>query len=194
MRNLCNKKLSQVQRRLQLRMEAQGKYLQSVLKKAQETLSGYSACSLEVEHTKAKLSQLASMVDSGCTSSSFSVLTESDGCMLKDAGEKLLRHNRYSLESSLTSSESSESKEETQPTANTRKRDSVMNPVNQESNQKRSKTTIDEAIQMLQNSDEQVQRLRSIEKCNSLNNYDSGPKGIDLNSNVVQLFGSIFSV
>lgn len=166
-------------------MEAQGKYLQSVLKKAQETLSGYSACSIEVEHTKAQLSQLASMVDSGCTSSSFSVLTESDGCMLKDAGEKLIvRRNRYSLESSLTSSESSESKEETQPIVSTRKRDSTMIETNKESNQKRSKTTIDE----------QVQRLRSVENCNSLNDFDSGPKGIDLNSNVVQLFGSTFSV
>ncbi|KAL8533805.1 hypothetical protein ACS0TY_009995 [Phlomoides rotata] len=179
----------EVQRHLQLRMEAQGKYLQSVLKKAQETLSGYSACSIEVEHTKAKLSQLASMVDSGCTSSSFSVLTESDGCMLK---ENLLRHNRNSIESSLTSPES---KDETQPTANRRKRESAsMLEMNEESNQKRSKTTIDEAIQMLQNSDEQVQRLRSIDNCNSQNDYDSGPKGIDLNSNVMQLLGSTFNV
>lgn len=95
----------EVQRHLQLRIEAQGKYLQSVLKKAQETLSGYSACSIEVEHARAQLSQLASMVDSGCTTSSFSVITQSEGSMLKDAGEKLLGH---SLESSLTSWESSD--------------------------------------------------------------------------------------
>lgn len=92
----------EVQRHLQLRIEAQGKYLQSVLKKAQETLSGYSACSIEVEHARAQLSQLASMVDSRCSTSSFSVITQSDGSILK---EKLLGH---SLESSLTSWESSD--------------------------------------------------------------------------------------
>lgn len=221
-----------MQRHLQLRIEAQGKYLQSVLKKAQETLSGYSACSIEVEHAKAQLSQLESMVDSGCTSSSFSVLTESDGSMLKDATKKLLGHNGYSLESSLTSSESSGRKEETQPKdevhknykhgngkVNKGERESVMlslmemnpdiniEPENQASNRKRSKCTIDEVNHIeqctgekrrVQNSDEQVQKFRSLENidlnCNSLNDFDSGPKGIDLNSHGVELFSSTFSV
>lgn len=64
----------QVQRHLQLRIEAQGKYLQSALKKAQEILS------------KAELSLLISpMVDLGCQSSSESGLTTEAGHpMLKD--------------------------------------------------------------------------------------------------------------
>ncbi|PQQ19544.1 uncharacterized protein Pyn_07360 [Prunus yedoensis var. nudiflora] len=60
----------EVQRHLQLRIEAQGKYLQTVLKKAQETLSGYSSSSVGVELAKAELTQLVSMVNNGCTSSS----------------------------------------------------------------------------------------------------------------------------
>ncbi|KAK6139330.1 hypothetical protein DH2020_026922 [Rehmannia glutinosa] len=168
----------EVQRHLQLRIEAQGKYLQSVLKKAQETLSGYSSCSIEVEQAKAQLSQLVSMVDSGCPSSSFSVLTERDGSMLKDATNKILQHNRYSVESSLTSSESSGRKDEIKHDSdknykhsNKRKINPVVLPLmemhpskdiewdNQNSNRKRSKSTID------------------------LNEFDSGPKGIDLNCN-----------
>ncbi|KAL2546751.1 myb family transcription factor PHL8-like [Forsythia ovata] len=103
-----------VQRHLQLRIEAQGKYLQSVLKKAQETLAGYSSCSIEVENARAELSQLVSMVDTNwCLSSSLSVSTESEGSILKDAKNKLLGQNGCSVESSLTSSESSGRKEET---------------------------------------------------------------------------------
>ncbi|KAK8546991.1 hypothetical protein V6N13_099736 [Hibiscus sabdariffa] len=58
----------QVQRHLQLRIEAQGKYLQLVLKKAKETLVEYSSSSVGVELAKAELSQLVSMVNNGCTS------------------------------------------------------------------------------------------------------------------------------
>ncbi|GER41411.1 homeodomain-like superfamily protein [Striga asiatica] len=109
---ICTNTLnSKVQKHLQLRIEAQGKYLQSVLKKAQDTLSKYGACSIEVEQVKAQLSQLASMVDSGCPNSSFSVLTESDSSMLKNQRKNKLSlgHNYgYSVESSLTSSDSSE--------------------------------------------------------------------------------------
>ncbi|KAK8546995.1 hypothetical protein V6N13_099740 [Hibiscus sabdariffa] len=65
----------EVQRHLQLRIEAQGKYLQLALKKAQETLVEYSSSSVGVELAKAELSQLVSMVNNGCTSSSFSELT-----------------------------------------------------------------------------------------------------------------------
>ncbi|KAK8546987.1 hypothetical protein V6N13_099732 [Hibiscus sabdariffa] len=64
----------EVQRHLQLRIEAQGKYLQLTLKKAQETLVEYSS-SVGVELAKAELSQLVSMVND-CTSSSFLELTE----------------------------------------------------------------------------------------------------------------------
>lgn len=98
---------SQVQRHLQLRIEAQGKYLQSVLKKAQETLAGYSSSSAGVELAKAELSQLVSMVNMGCPSSSVSELTEAGTSSLKDVERKQIRSTICSTESSLTSSESS---------------------------------------------------------------------------------------
>lgn len=101
----------EVQRHLQLRIEAQGKYLQSVLKKAQDTLSGCKDSSAEVELAKTELSQLVSMVDNGCPSSSLSILTEPRGSTLRDSENKPLRGTRCSLESSLTSSESSGRKE-----------------------------------------------------------------------------------
>lgn len=102
----------QVQRHLQLRIEAQGKYLQTVLKKAQETLSGYGSSSVGVELAKAELTQLVSMVNNGCPSSSFSELTETGTSSLKYVERKQMRG---SMESSLTSSESSGRKEEKQP-------------------------------------------------------------------------------
>ena len=105
-----------MQRHLQLRIEAQGKYLQSVLKKAQETLAGYNSSSAGVEMAKAELSRLVSMVDTGCPSSSFSELTtEIGGSSLKDKQRKPVRGPGCSLESSLTSSESSGRKEDKQP-------------------------------------------------------------------------------
>lgn len=105
----------EVQRHLQLRIEAQGKYLQSVLKKAQETLAGYSSSSAGVELAKAELSQLVSMVNMGCPSSSVSELTEAGTSSLKDVERKQIRSTICSTESSLTSSESSGRKEEKQP-------------------------------------------------------------------------------
>ncbi|KAM5567218.1 myb family transcription factor PHL8-like [Rosa sericea] len=102
----------EVQRHLQLRIEAQGKYLQSVLKKAQETLSGYNSSSVGVELAKAEISQLVSMVNNGCPSSSFSELTETGTPTLKDIERKQIRGTICSMESSLTSSESSGRKEE----------------------------------------------------------------------------------
>ncbi|KAL6562512.1 hypothetical protein OROGR_003519 [Orobanche gracilis] len=106
----------EVQKHLHLRIEAQGKYLQSVVERAQETLCGYSFCSNEeVERVKVQLSQLVSMVDSGCpSSSSCSVLTEDDDrSMLKHERNKMsLGHNEYySVGSSLASSESSKRNE-----------------------------------------------------------------------------------
>ncbi|XP_022734927.1 myb family transcription factor PHL8-like [Durio zibethinus] len=103
----------EVQRHLQLRIEAQGKYLQSVLKKAQETLAaaGYSSSSLGV----AELSQLVSIVNTGCTSSSFSELTEGGGSSLKQIERKTMRGAICSMESSLTSSESSRQKDKEPP-------------------------------------------------------------------------------
>ncbi|KAK9276965.1 hypothetical protein L1049_006504 [Liquidambar formosana] len=108
----------EVQRHLQLRIEAQGKYLQSVLKKAQETLAGYNSSPVGVELAKAELSQLVSMVNTSCPSSSFSELTETRGSNLKDVERKPMRGTGSSMESSLTSSESSGRKEEKQPKKN----------------------------------------------------------------------------
>ncbi|KAL8142339.1 hypothetical protein V2J09_015371 [Rumex salicifolius] len=103
----------EVQRHLQLRIEAQGKYLQKVLKKAQETISGYTSSSLSsmgVEHVKAELSQLVSMVSSGCLSSSLSELTEIRAASLEEL-DRQIKGPGCSLESSLTSSETSDLKE-----------------------------------------------------------------------------------
>ncbi|XP_022997778.1 myb-related protein 1-like [Cucurbita maxima] len=55
----------EVQRHLQLRIEAQGKYLQRVLRRAQEMIAGYGCCSEALEEAKAELSELASMVSYG---------------------------------------------------------------------------------------------------------------------------------
>lgn len=168
----------EVQRHLQLRIEAQGRYLQSVLKKAEETLSGYSACSIEVEHARAQLSQLASLVDSGCTTSSFSVLTESDGSVLKEAGDKALGRNGYSLESSLTSSESSEEEQKFCRDGHASncngKRDSAEMEMNRVS--KRSKSAMDEGEDY------------TVKKNIDLNELDSGPRDIDLNCNFASTF------
>ncbi len=52
----------QVQRSLQMRIEAQGKYLQSILEKAKETLAGHTSSSPGLEAAHAKLAELASKV------------------------------------------------------------------------------------------------------------------------------------
>lgn len=104
----------EVQRHLQLRIEAQGKYLQSVLEKAQETLAGYCSSSVGMELAKAELSQLVSMVNTGCPSSSISELTETRSSNTKETEKKPMRGTGTSIESSLTSSESSGRKEERQ--------------------------------------------------------------------------------
>ncbi|MBA0815338.1 hypothetical protein Gohar_021096 [Gossypium harknessii] len=95
-----------VQRHLQLRIEAQGKYLQLVLKKAQETLVGYSSSSVGVGLAKAELSRLGSMVNTGCTSSLFSELTKIGDSSLKEIERSPIRGTMSSMESSLTASES----------------------------------------------------------------------------------------
>ncbi|XP_057950138.1 myb family transcription factor PHL8-like isoform X2 [Malania oleifera] len=106
----------EVQRHLQLRIEAQGKYLESVLKKAQETLAGYNSASVGVEFARAELSQLVSMVNSGCHTSSISELTEALDYSLKDIEKDPVKGTGYSMESSITSSESSGRREEKQLT------------------------------------------------------------------------------
>ncbi len=54
--------LLQVQRHLQLRIEAQGKYLQSILEKAKKTLANHTGMVPELEAAHAKLTDLASTV------------------------------------------------------------------------------------------------------------------------------------
>ncbi|XAR55986.1 hypothetical protein NMG60_11036256 [Bertholletia excelsa] len=177
-RKLCEQ--IEVQKHLQLRIEAQGKYLHSVLKKAQETLAGYGS-SVGLELAKAELSQLVSMVDNGCSSSSVSVLTDVGGTGLKDLDKYEMKGTKNSLESSsLTSSESSGRKEEEQ----TKQKTVVISPVpcteedhvgtsnNQISGRKRSGSTISEycavkqtgkdAPMHLQETSGQLRKIRSV--------------------------------
>ena len=65
-----------MQRHLQLRIEAQGKYLQSVLEKAQETLGKQNLGSAGLEAAKVQLSELVSKVSNECFSSAFPGMEE----------------------------------------------------------------------------------------------------------------------
>ncbi|XP_011070990.1 myb family transcription factor PHL8 [Sesamum indicum] len=202
----------EVQRHLQLRIEAQGKYLQSVLRKAQETLSEYSSCSIEAECAKAQLSQLASMVDSGCPSSSFSVLTESESSMLEHERNKLFGRNGCSHESSLTSSESSWRQDETEPqheVGENCKHENVkmnnetaksielslmeMHPV--EKGPSEIQATNNEKSGA-RSSSQQVNRIswfKDIDlNCKSMTDFGSGPRAIDLNDKGLELFNGNF--
>ncbi|KAJ4974394.1 hypothetical protein NE237_007568 [Protea cynaroides] len=99
----------EVHRHLRLRIEAQGKYLQSVLTKAQETLAGYNS-SVGIEAAKAELSQLVSIVDS--PSPPLSGLTETWGLSSQNSRKRPLRCIDCSMDSSLNSSGSSARKDE----------------------------------------------------------------------------------
>ena len=61
---------------MQLRIEAQGNYLQAVLEKAQETLGKQNLGTVGLEATKVQLSELASTVSTQCPDSKFSELKE----------------------------------------------------------------------------------------------------------------------
>lgn len=65
-----------MQRHLQLRIEAQGKYLQSVLEKAQETLGKQDLGPAGLEAAKVQLSELVSKVSNECFSSAFPGIEE----------------------------------------------------------------------------------------------------------------------
>lgn len=195
----------EVQRHLQLRIEAQGKYLQSVLKKAQETLSGYNSSSVGVELAKAEISQLVSMVNNGCRSSSFSELTETGTPTLKDIERKQIRGTICSMESSLTSSESSGRKEEkSNPTCvelplmeihpEVKPLDNVTGNQKHGIGRKRSiSSSISDGICVEQpiskrpsatQRDKSGNHLRLVTidlNCNYQNDIDSGPKALDLN-------------
>lgn len=205
---------------MQLRIEAQGKYLHSVLKKAQDTLSGCNSSSAEVELAKTELSQLVSMVDNGCPSSS---LSEIQCSALKDSENKPLRETRNSLESSLTSSESSGRKEDhcqkhERDITDNRNANSVVlslmemhshensGSVQQANARKRSKCTLSEGDCVEQPLWKRSKAMRSTDQLQNYNflealdlnirysnNMDSGPKQIDLNSKEVEQFNEIYS-
>ncbi|MBA0667003.1 hypothetical protein Goklo_003351, partial [Gossypium klotzschianum] len=99
----------QIAQALQMQMEVQRKFHEQivlVLKKAQETLVGYSSSSVGVGLAKAELSRLGSMVNTGCTSSLFSELTKIGDSSLKEIERSPIRGTMSSMESSLTASES----------------------------------------------------------------------------------------
>ena len=77
-----NDAFQQVQRHLQLRIEAQGKYLQSVLEKAQETISKQNAGSVGVETAKMQLSELVSKVSTECLQHAFTGFEEIEGSQI----------------------------------------------------------------------------------------------------------------
>jgi hypothetical protein len=72
----CNSTSHQVQRHLQLRIEAQGKYLQSVLEKAREALAKQNAGSVGLETAKMQLSELVSKVSTECFQHAFTGFKE----------------------------------------------------------------------------------------------------------------------
>lgn len=79
MSNFLNKSNLQVQRHLQLRIEAQGKYLQAVLEKAQETLGRQNLGTVGIEAAKVQLSELVSKVSTQCLNSTLSELKQIQG-------------------------------------------------------------------------------------------------------------------
>ena len=64
---------------MQLRIEAQGKYLQAVLEKAQETLGRQNLGAAGLEAAKVQLSELVSKVSTQCLNSAFAELKEVHG-------------------------------------------------------------------------------------------------------------------
>ncbi|XP_024026934.1 myb-related protein 2 isoform X2 [Morus notabilis] len=117
----------EVQRRLheqlELRMEAQGKYLQAVLEKAQETLGRQNLGAVGLEAAKVQLSELVSKVSTQCLNSAFAELKEVQGGLCRQPnssnqtqGTVLIRqqqpNNDCSMDSCLTSCEGSQKDQE----------------------------------------------------------------------------------
>ncbi|XP_057541306.1 myb-related protein 2-like isoform X3 [Amaranthus tricolor] len=71
-----NSRDKDVQRRLQLRIEAQGKYLQSVLEKAEETLGKQNIGVVGLEAAKLQLSELVSTVSNQCLNLALAEMAE----------------------------------------------------------------------------------------------------------------------
>lgn len=100
-----------MQRHLQLRIEAQGKYIQSVLEKAQETLGKQSVGSVGLEAAKVQLSELVSEVSNECFGTPFPVLKESSG--LQTLQGQTTQFADYAGDSCLTSCEEFQKDRET---------------------------------------------------------------------------------
>ncbi|GJN31341.1 hypothetical protein PR202_gb19730 [Eleusine coracana subsp. coracana] len=96
----------QVQRHLQLRIEAQGKYLQSVLEKAQETLTKQNAGSVGLETAKMQLSELVSKVSTECLQHAFTGFEEIEGSQMLQGHTMQLGDG--SVDSCLTACEGSQ--------------------------------------------------------------------------------------
>jgi len=100
----------QVQRHLQLRIEAQGKYLQSVLEKAKETLGRQNLGAMGLDAAKVQLSELASRVSTESLDSKFSELKEMNVLWPQQTQEGEIID--YSMGSFLTNSEDSKRDQE----------------------------------------------------------------------------------
>lgn len=99
-----------MQRHLQLRIEAQGKYLQAVLEKAQETLGRQNLGAVGLEAAKVQLSELVSKVSTQCLNSAFSELKELQGLCPQQT--QLTQPADCSIDSCLTSCEGSQKDQE----------------------------------------------------------------------------------
>lgn len=95
---------------MQLRIEAQGKYLQAVLEKAQETLGRQNLGTAGLEAAKVQLSELVSKVSTQCLNSTFSDLKELQGfCPQQPQANQ---PTDCSMDSCLTSCEGSQKDQE----------------------------------------------------------------------------------
>uniref|UniRef100_F6HLA5 HTH myb-type domain-containing protein n=1 Tax=Vitis vinifera TaxID=29760 RepID=F6HLA5_VITVI len=99
----------EVQRHLQLRIEAQGKYLQAVLEKAQETLGRQNLGAVGLEAAKVQLSELVSKVSTQCLHSAFSELKELQSLCPQ---QTQTQPTDCSMDSCLTSCEGSQREQE----------------------------------------------------------------------------------
>lgn len=85
---------------MQLRIEAQGKYLQAVLEKAQDTLGRQNLGTVGLEAAKVQLSELVSKVSTQCLNSAFSGINEFSGlCPIQN---QTIQPADCSIESCLT--------------------------------------------------------------------------------------------
>jgi hypothetical protein len=100
----------QVQRHLQLRIEAQGKYLQSVLERARETLGSQNLGTMGLDAAKVQLSELASRVSTENLDTKFSELKELNVLWPQQTHES--EAIDYSISSFLTNSKDSQRDQE----------------------------------------------------------------------------------